>query len=159
MMPWPMAAVGALAVLFAALMLAQRSLYTSAICLLVVLFQAAALFYLSGAPLLAFLQIMIYAGAVMVLIVVMVMAAPGPEGSFWSRLQLPRWAGWLGLLIPLAEVALALSRGEQAAGAPGALALQEAVGPFLFGPYAAATEGVTLLMFLAALALIEERPR
>ena len=76
-------------------MVAQRSLYTAAICLLVVLFQAAALFFLAGAPLLAFLQIMIYAGGVMVLIVVMVMAAPGREGSFWSRLQVPRPVAWV----------------------------------------------------------------
>ncbi len=154
-----MAAAGALAVLFAVLMIAQRSLYTAAICLLVALFQVAALFFLSGAPLLAFLQVMIYAGAVMVLIVVMVMAAPAREGSFWSRLQAPRPLLWAGLLLPFAEVALGLARAGSVPGGAGALGLQGAVGPFLFGPYAAATEAVTLLMFLAGLALIEERPR
>lgn len=154
-----MAAAGAVAVLFSVLMVAQRSLYTAAICLLVVLFQAAAMFYLAGAALLAFLQIMIYAGGVMVLIVVMVMAAPGREGSFWSQLQVPRPVAWALLLVPFAEICLALSRGSEVSGGAGALALQAAVGPFLFGPYAAATEAVTLLMFLAALALIEERPR
>lgn len=155
-----MAVVSAVAVAFAVLMLAQRSLYSAAICLLVVLFQVAVLFFLAGAPLLAFLQIMIYAGAVMVLIVISVMAAPGPQGQFWSQLSIPRPLAWILLLVIPAEVALAASQGLQpAAGVAGALSLQSALGTFLFGPYAVATEAVTLLMFLAALALVEERPR
>lgn len=149
---------GVLAVVFAGLMLLQRSLYSAAICLLGVLLQTAAFFFLAGAPLLAFLQIMIYAGAVMVLIVVTIMAAPAPVEVRFARLSVPLPIAALGLLLPAGEVALAVSRGGlPAGGAGGAAPLQAALGPILFGPYALATEAVTLLMFLSSLALVGRR--
>lgn len=157
MTDWPMAAAGAAAVLFALLMLTRRSLYSAALCLLAAAFQLAAMFFLSGAPLLGFLQIVIYAGAVMVLVVVTIMAAPRPHAERFERLSLPRPLAWAAVLALAAEVAVVVSRA--AAGGPavaGALAAQERVGPFLFGPYALATEAVTLLMLVAGLALIEE---
>lgn len=151
---WALDAVGAAAVLFAGLMLAQRSLYTAAVCLLAVLLQTAALFYLSGAPLLAFLQIMIYAGGVMVLIVVTIMASP----EKMPKLTPPGWAGKplavAALCVPAVLLGLLLSRAAAPATTAGSA---RALGPILFGPYAVATEAVTLLMFLAALALVGRR--
>ena len=149
---------GAVAVAFAVLIILQRSLYLSAICLLGVLLQASALFFLSGAPLLAFLQIMIYAGAVMVLVVVTIMAAPVPVGGRFARLSIPWPVAAAGLLLPAGQIFWALSRGADMTLAGTALPqAQAAIGPILFGPYAVATEAVTLLMFLSALALVKRR--
>ena len=155
MTPWALTVAGAVAVVFAGLMVLQRSLYLAAICLLAVLLQTAALFFMFGAPLLAFLQIMIYAGAVMVLIVVVIMSAPARAESRFVE-------GWAGrplavaaLLIPAAQTAALLFRARLQPGGLGAgLPQPAALGAVLFGPYAAATEAVTLLMFLSALALV-----
>lgn len=156
-----MTAAGAAAVLFALLMLTRRSLYSAALCLLAAAFQLAAMFFLAGAPLLAFLQVVIYAGAVMVLVVVTIVAAPRPSGERWQRLGIPRPLAWAAVLFLLAEVGLVVVRGPEGLGeaAAGALSVQERVGPFLFGPYALATEAVTLLMLVSGLALIEEPSR
>jgi NADH:ubiquinone oxidoreductase subunit 6 (subunit J) len=149
---------GVLAVLFASLMVLQRSLYVSAVCLLVVLTQAAALFFFSGAPLLAFLQVMIYAGAVMVLIVVAIMAAPAPAGERFMRLSLPWPLAVAGLLLPILEIFLSVARqGPAPRGLGLTLSVEAAIGPILFGSYAVATEAVTLLLLLSALAIVTDR--
>ena len=151
---------GLTACVFAVLMVLSRSLYTSAVCLLVVLFQAAVFFFFAGAPLLAFLQIMVYAGAVMILIVIMIMAAPAAARETGTPLSLPKSVAAAGLLIPLAETGALLLKGGLPAGSiGGALGVQAQLGPVLFGPYAIATEAVTLLMFIAGLAIVDGRRR
>ena len=155
-----MYAAGAGAVAFAGLMLLQRSLYAAAICLLAVLLQVAAFFFISGAPLLAFLQIMICAGAVMVLIVVTIMVAPAPAQRRFAALGAPWPLAVAGFILPVAEVLAFLARGGLPEGGLGAGAsVQAALGPVLFGPYAVATEAVTLLMFLSSLALVGRAQR
>jgi NADH-quinone oxidoreductase subunit J len=146
-----LALAGLIAAVFAALMVFQRSLYASAICLLVVLTQVSVFFFLAGAALLAFLQLMIYAGAVMVLIVIAISAAPSTPSSPWSALAVPRFAAAAVVILPLAEIFLA-TRGLGGASAAG-LSLQPTLASVLFGPYAVATEAVTFLMFLAGLAM------
>jgi NADH:ubiquinone oxidoreductase subunit 6 (subunit J) len=142
------------------MMLLQRSLYAAAICLLAVLLQTAAFFFFAGAPLLAFLQIMIYAGAVMVLIVVTIMAAPAPARRRFAELGAPWPIAAAGLLLPVGLVFAFLARSQLAPNGLGAaLPVQGAIGPVLFGPYAAATEAVTLLMFLSSLALVGRTPK
>ena len=156
---WAVALAGATAAVFAVMMVLQRSLYVCAICLLVVLFQIAVFFFLAGAPILAFLQIMIYAGAVMVLIVVMIMAAPLAERDVWSKLSVPRPLAAAGILIPLIEIGVLIWRGASPGGALGrAYAVQAQLGTVLFKSYGLATEAVTLLMFLAGLAILDRRP-
>jgi NADH-quinone oxidoreductase subunit J len=151
---------GAAAVGFAALMVFQRSLYAAAICLLAVILQSSVLFFLVGSPLLAFLQVMVYAGAVMVLVVVTIMAAPEPMRARWSGLSIPKWLAAAGLLLPVVEVVVMLAQGATApitAGIAGTVAHQEQMGAVLFGPYAIATESVGILLFVAALALVDAR--
>src|SRR5438105_2730737 len=107
---------GAVAAAFAVLMLVQRTLYAGALCLLVVLLQLAAMFYLLGAPLLAFLQVMIYAGAIMVMIVVAVMALPPRLRELWSESSVSKPAAWVALAAVLAELlAVSLPEGGEAA--------------------------------------------
>lgn len=157
MAQWAMSLAGAAAVAFAGLMVVQRSLYASAICLLLVLLQAGVFFFFSGAPLLAFLQVMISAGAVMVLVVVTIVAAPVPVEERWSSLSLPWPLAAAGLLLPLVELLL-LVRGAPSGGPLGdSWAIESRLGKLLFGSYGAATEAVTLLLFVAALAIVEDR--
>jgi NADH:ubiquinone oxidoreductase subunit 6 (subunit J) len=154
---WLVPFAGAAAVAFAALMLAQRSLYAAAICFLAVVLQVSVLLYASGARLLALLLLLIYAGAVAVLIVVSIQAGGGDQRgaafrSRWNRLGLPWPLLGAGLLLPALDAALLAARAVAApkSGTAGDLAL----GPALFGPYAAAAEAVALLMLFAALAVI-----
>jgi NADH-quinone oxidoreductase subunit J len=159
---WAVILAGALAAAFSGVMLFSRSLYVSAVSLLVVLLQTGLIFLLRGAPLLGLLQVMIYAGAVMVLVVITIMATGGEPGKDFARLadfSFPRWLAVLGLAAAAAEIALILCAGAPAAApaAPAAPALGAAFAAFLFGPYALATEAVTLLMFLAALAVLPEK--
>lgn len=143
------------AVVFTGVLALQRNLYVSALSLLGVLLMASVLFYFSGAPLLAFLQIMIYAGAVMVLVVVAIMAAPIRVRQAWSKVSVPRPLAVLGALLPAAGLAVLLAGGPPPV--PAAAAAEQALGSVLFGPYALATEAVTVLMLLAALAVVEDR--
>ncbi len=152
MTPWAAFIAGAVAVFFAGVMLFHRSLYVSAVSLLVVLVQTGILFFLCGSPLLGFLQVMIYAGAVMVLVVVTIVAS-GSEGERFADFSFPRPLAWIGVAAAAIEAAVLLSHGSAPAAAAVDPGLQARFGAALFSPYAAATEAVTLLMFLAALAI------
>lgn len=157
---WAVALAGTIAVAFAGVMLLHRSLYVSAVCLLVVLLQTGVIFLLRGAPLLGLLQVMVYAGAVMVLVVVTIMASGGASGDAprFADFSFPRWLAFLGLAAAAFEVALTLKGlGTAPALVPAAPGLGAAFGQTLFTSYALATEAVTLLMFLAALAVAPDK--
>jgi hypothetical protein len=58
----------------------------------------------------------------------------------------------------LAEFFWVILRSAATSEATGAaLQVQKGIGAFLFGPYAAASEAVTLLMLIAGLALVSEK--
>ncbi|MDD5629747.1 MAG: NADH-quinone oxidoreductase subunit J [Elusimicrobia bacterium] len=158
MTQWLVPFAGAAAVACAALMLAQRSLYAAAMCFLAAVLQVAVLLYASGARLLAMLLLLIYAGAVAVLIVVSIQASGGDRrarapGGRWSRPGLPWPVLVAGLLLPVLDAGL-LAAG--AAGAPaGGTAGDLALGQALFGPYAVAAEAVALLLLFAGLAVVQ----
>ena len=158
---WAVILAGAVAAAFAGIMLFSRSLYVSAVCLLVVLLQTGLIFLLRGAALLGFLQVMVYAGAVMVLVVITIMATGGePHGDFsrFADFSFPRWVAVLGFAIFAAVIASALKLGaSSAAVAPADPALAAGFSAALFNSYALATEAVTLLMFLAALAVLPDK--
>jgi NADH-quinone oxidoreductase subunit J len=156
---WAVAVAGSVAVVFAAGMLFSRSLYFSAVCLLVVLLQTALIFVLRGAPLLGLLQLMIYAGAVMVLVVITIMASGGAAaGHRFADFALSRPLAALGIAAVAVELALTFSAAPARAAfpaPPGGLA--SAFSAELFRGYALATEAVTLLMFLAALSILPDK--
>ena len=140
------------AAVFSVLMLVQSTLYAGALCLLVVLLQLAAMFYLLGAPLLGFLQVMIYAGAIMVMMVVAVMALPPRLRQRFVDSGLPRPALWLALALVLGELlTIALPGGAEPAPWPN---LIPDVGAALFGPYALYTESLGILVLVSALAVV-----
>lgn len=148
---------GSVALALTALLAFKRSLYVSALCLLGVLMQAAVLFYFSGAPLLAFIQVLVYAGAVMVLVVVAIMAAPVSAERLWSRLTVPAPMAVVGALLPAALFVSLLCKAPPQAPAAAAGPAEALLGSVLFGPYALATEAVTILILLAALSVVGER--
>jgi len=158
-----LAVSGVVAGLLAVLMFLQKSLYSSAICLMGVLLQVAAIYLLLGAQILAFLQVLVYAGAIMVLIVIAIMAAPPRLGSLWAENHLPSWL--LGLIFGLAAteacLALASRRGGSVPWSVVTRALEMDMAGLLFGRYALMTESAGLLILLSALALLryEDGPR
>jgi NADH-quinone oxidoreductase subunit J len=155
---WAVVLAGAVAAAFSAAMLLSRSLYVGAVCLLVVLLQTGLIFVLRGAPLLGLLQVMIYAGAVMVLVVITIMASGGaPADLRFAELSPPRWLAALALAAFAAELALTCAGAAPAALPLARADLAPAFGAQLFRSYALATESATLLMFLAALAVLPDK--
>lgn len=151
------AVCGGLAVILAVGALFSRTLYGAAMCLLGVLLETAVLFILVGAPLLGFLQILVYAGAVMVLIVIAILSSPPRLSHRWSE-EPPRWFGWLA---PAALFAALLACGPSLCSAPSSLpaagpALETQMARLLFGPWALAVETVGVLVLVASLAVLKE---
>lgn len=148
---------GGLAVLFAAAALTQKTLYGSAMCLMGVLLEVAALFVLVGADLLGFIQVLVYAGAVMVLIVIAILSAPPRIDQRWTESAFPRLAAWLVPLALFAGLASAGRVGAMQAALPQAGPhLQREMARLLFGPWALAVEAVGLLVLIASLAVLRE---
>ncbi len=159
---WAVVIAASVAVGFAGVMVFSRSLYVSAVCLLVVLLQTGVIFLLRGAPLLAFLQVMVYAGAVMVLVVITIMATGGePEAGFrrFADFSFPKWLAYLGMSTAAFEIAATMAvGGSGGVGVPPmGPVLSAGFAHVLFSSYALATEAVTLLMFLAALAVLPDK--
>ncbi|MDD5657323.1 MAG: NADH-quinone oxidoreductase subunit J, partial [Elusimicrobia bacterium] len=157
-----MGLAGAAAVGFAVLMFFQRSLYAAAICFLAVLLQAAVLFYACGARLLAALVVLVYAGAVAVLIVVSIQSsggafAAGKTQARFSSLGVPRPLAWAGFAAAWAEAAALLMRGAALGPGPVFGRGDLSLGPALFGPYAVAVEAAGFLILAVSLARSEER--
>lgn len=116
--------------------------------LIVSLLAVALIFYLLGAPFAAALEVIVYAGAIMVLVIFVIMmlnvgeAAVGQERA-WLAPRL--WAGpALLALVLLGELGFVLMQAP-AAVAPRMVAAKE-VGIVLFGPYLMAVELASLLL-------------
>ena len=122
---------------------------------IVSLFAVAVIFYLLGAPFVAALEVIIYAGAIMVLFLFVIMLLNlGPPGAARERRWLARgiWPGPLALaLVLVVELAWIILRGG-AASAPADLAPEPVVigsrevALSLFGPYLIGVELVGMLL-------------
>jgi NADH-quinone oxidoreductase subunit J len=105
------------------------------------------IFYLLGAPFLAALEIIIYAGAIIVLFLFVVMLlnlGPGSQDSHWSRPAV--WVGPVvlaALLLVLVVAVLIQGTGHPLAGERVG---PKAVGLALFGPYLLAVQLAGLLL-------------
>jgi NADH-quinone oxidoreductase subunit J len=117
--------------------------------LVISLLAAAVMFLILGAPFAAALEVIIYAGAVMVLFVfVVMMLSPGPRAAGKERQWLSPgiWVGpavWSAVL--LAELIWILAGGEGRLAATGRVPPGE-VGAVLFGPYLLAVEMASVLL-------------
>ena len=139
----------------AAVLAATRRNPIHAVCCAVIVFLAAAgLFVVLGAPLPGALEVVVYAGAIMVLFLFIIMLLglkPGTGGIAASRLVIPATLGAATLTALFALI------GADPAGRmplPAALAAPSAVGQVLFATYWLAVETVSILLFAALAAVL-----
>jgi NADH-quinone oxidoreductase subunit J len=116
--------------------------------LIISLLAAAVIFYVVGAPFAAVLEILVYAGAIMVLFVFVVMMLNlGQKGidqeHEWLNLRMWIVPSILSLVL-LAEIIYVLSAGSVLL--PGESIGPKAVGMSLFGPYVLAVEIASMLL-------------
>lgn len=135
--------------LFATVFALTRSNAAHALIYLIVsLLAVAVIFFLLGAPFAAALEIVIYAGAIMVLFVfVIMMLNLGEEGEERER-QRMHPAVWIGpaLLSAILLVEMIIVLSKMSDQQTGALVTAKQVGISLFGPYVLAVEIASMLL-------------
>jgi len=152
--------LAAFAVTTAVLMVLQRSPLVSAVYLIANFFALAALYLLLRAQLLAVLQIVVYTGAIMVLVVFVIMLLNlGDESRSRVRIALRTWITVVFAAGFLAEVVYALLAGGTSVRAPSvsvaeSLGTVESMGGALFGTYLLPFEVTSLLLIVAILGAV-----
>jgi NADH-quinone oxidoreductase subunit J len=144
--------ISALVAVLATVMVVTRSNAVHALLYLIVsLLSVAMVFYALGAPFVAALEIIIYAGAIMVLFVFVVMMLNVTASQARERLWLaPR--GWIGPAVLAAVLAGELFYtlvGGEFSTPPTAMIAPQQVGATLFGPYVLGVELASLLLLAA----------
>jgi NADH-quinone oxidoreductase subunit J len=144
---------GALMLLGGVMMVLQRSAVVSALWLVFAFIAAAGVFAVLHAPFLAVMQVLVYAGAIMVLFLFVIMMLHGPvlEGER-RRLALPLWPAVA--IPPLAVLVLVLSwlarRGGGAfAPVPDGFGAPRQVASLLLGRYLLAFELISIVLLVA----------
>ncbi len=150
-------ALAVLAIASAVSMILQRNPVMSAISLIGNFFCLAALYLLLRAQLLAVLQIVVYTGAIMVLVVFVIMLLNlGNEDNLGERFNFKKTVGVAlvcGLLLELAYIAVIGGNGLQLIAPSGAavrVGTVESMGAAMFGRFLLPFE-VTSLLLLAAI--------
>lgn len=160
----------ALAVVSAVVVVAHRNPVHSTMSLVLTLFSVAVLFVLLGAPFLAALQILIYAGAILVLFlfVIMLLNIQREEAPHHGQ-PVQRWTAVLGAAIFCGMLAMLFGRGSGAGSAPGGAAMApltpamvsfQGLAQDLFSTYLLPFEIVGLLLLVAVIAAsaVAKRP-
>jgi NADH-quinone oxidoreductase subunit J len=143
---------GAVALLASLLVVTRRNAVHAALYLVLSLLAVALVFYALGAPFVAAMEVIVYAGAIMVLFVFVVMMmnlgrASEAQESAW--LSPGAWAGPALLALVLAgELVWVLARGGAGPPAHTVVGAKE-VGAALFGRYALAVELASFLLLAA----------
>ena len=148
--------LGALAVTTAVMMIVQRNPVMSAICLIGNFFALAGLYLLLHAQFLAVLQIIVYTGAIMVLVVFVIMLLNlADERNLVDRMNIRTTFGIIlsaGLLLELAVIVFTRSYPAMPRPIPtvaGAMGTVEGMGAALFGPFLLPFEITSLLLLVA----------
>jgi NADH-quinone oxidoreductase subunit J len=147
----------ALAVLAAISVVAQRTPVYSALSLIVVLCSLAAVYLLLGAEFIAVIQVIVYAGAIMVLFVFVIMLLNAGREALSQRSRMARWLGPPLVAAFLAEVLLAVWKQFPAASARPAASLDAgpaAIGHLLFRNYVLPFEVTSILVLVAILGAV-----
>ncbi|HJU20636.1 MAG TPA: NADH-quinone oxidoreductase subunit J [Stellaceae bacterium] len=145
----------AVAVVATAMVVTRSNVVHALLYLIVSLLAAAVVFYVLGAPFAAALEVIIYAGAIMVLFVFVVMMLNlGADATVQER-QWIRPRAWIGPAF-LSAVLVGLLIYMLAAGGGGIAAQREVgakqVGIVLFGPYLLAVELASMLLLAGLVA-------
>ncbi len=116
--------------------------------LIVSLLAVAVLFFLIGAPFAAALEVIIYAGAIMVLFVFVVMMLNLGESGEARERETMTGRFWVlpGLMSGLLLIELLIALGGAGGATSGAAVAPKAVGLSLFGPYVLAAEIASMLL-------------
>ena len=143
---------GAIALISTLLVVTRRNTIHALLYLVVSLFAVAVVFYTLGAPFVAALEVIVYAGAIIVLFLFTVMLlniGRADEAEERGRLRATVWIG-PGLLavVLLAELAWAISTGATAQVGARVVSPRE-VGVALYGPYAIGVELASTLLLAA----------
>ena len=144
-----------IAVIAAGAILVVRHPVHAALYLIVSLLALALLFFLLGAPLLAAFQVMLYAGAILVLFLFMMMVMnlrternlPLLLPANWGGMALLALLLWLVLLLLLSRSSLDMADNIMVIG-------PTAVGNALFGPYLVVVEAAAILLLAALVAAL-----
>lgn len=144
-----------------ALAVTRRQIVHAVLCLVMSFFGSAALFYLLGAPFLGALEILVYAGAIMILFLFIVMMLPveNPEGPLSLR---SRWlpAAALGLSFSMLMGVLICAQDLGQTPMKAAMASPKELGTYLFRQHWLSIEIVSLLLLVALVGalLLGRRP-
>ena len=131
------------------LAITRRNLVHAVVYLIISFFGSAMIYYLFGAPLLAALEVIIYAGAVMVLFLFIIMMLR-VERSGERRFSLRKWlpATVLGLIFIAVVVLLAFTDPGSQVTLEAAVARPRVFGRFLYQRYWLAVEIVSFLLLV-----------
>jgi NADH-quinone oxidoreductase subunit J len=137
------------------LAITRRNLVHAVVYLILSFFGSAMLFYLLGAPLLAALEVIIYAGAIMVLFLFMIMMlkVEGYEEKFFPIRQ---WIPALGMCLIFICAGTLIIMGDPESRIPLKAAVAEPVffGHYLFHKHWLAIEIVSLLLLIAVIGVL-----
>ena len=149
---------GALALAAALSVVLQKTPVYSALSLIVVLASLAVIYLLLGAPFIAMVQVIVYAGAIMVLFVLVIMLLnAGHEGPGRGRARFARWAGPPLLVAFVVEFVVIVWMRFGLTSVEGARALDgspAAIGRVLFSNYVLPFEVTSILILVAVLGAV-----
>lgn len=136
----------------------RKNPLASALSLVVTFIALSGLYFLSNAPFAGILQVLVYAGAIMVLVIFVIMFLNLPETQLEEeRLSKPGLLVALFLLLPLTTLCLGVvaaqgsetSEGDASAELPEGFGSVEKVGELMFGRYLFQFEVVSILLLVA----------
>jgi len=149
--------LAAVAILAAHCVVLQRTPVYSALALIVVLCSLAVVYLLLGAEFLAVVKVVIYAGAIMVLFVLVIMLLNARQETPLDRSRLARWLGAPLLVVFLGEVCFAVWQGYPVKATAAAAVLDggpRAIGALLFRSYVLPFEVTSILILVAVLGAV-----
>jgi NADH-quinone oxidoreductase subunit J len=146
----------ALAVVAALALILLREPIHSALALIVVMVSLAALYLLQGAEFIAAVQVIVYAGAIMVLFVMVIMLLNAGEEERTNRSRMARWVGVpLGCLLTV-ELAYRMAQATSGRSVPDAAHAipTRALSTLLFREFVFPFELTSILILIAILGAI-----
>jgi NADH-quinone oxidoreductase subunit J len=139
---------GAVAIAATLMMLTRLNAVHALLYLIVSLLAVAIIFYILGAPFAAALEVIIYAGAIMVLFVFVVMLLNLGRAAIRSERALLNSVSWIGpsILAVILAAEFVYLLGWSPAGSPSVSIGPAEVGLALFGPYMLGVELASMLL-------------